>query len=145
MRSPEDSSGFEFRASDELSAGYRYTTPQPTVGDGLKSPNIKCERITHARPLFRFCVVVHRRAGVYRVKSAECPTSVKDNRVSDGTACNVELRQGGVAADEESVPDAWTDLAQGDTQLRETGQFRWLVHGWSVAQCAVSLKVSPRN
>ena len=80
-----------------------------------------------------------------RVKSAECPTNVKDNRVSDGTACNVELRQGGVAADEESVPDAWTDLAQGDTQLRETGQFRWLVHGRSVAQCAVSLKVSPRN
>jgi hypothetical protein len=78
MLSPEDSSGFEFRASDELSAGYRYTTPQPTVGDGLKSPNIKCERITHARPLFRFCVVVPRRAGVYRVKSAECPTNVKE-------------------------------------------------------------------
>ena len=45
----------------------------------------------------------------------------------------MELRQGGVAADEESVRDTWTDLAQGDTQLRETGQFRWLVHGWSVA------------
>jgi hypothetical protein len=28
--------------------------------------------------------------------------------------------------------------------LRETGQVRWLIHGWSRAQCAVSLKVSPR-
>jgi len=62
----------------------------------------------------------------------------------NGTMCHVELRQGGVVADEESAPDEWTDLAQGDTQLRETGQFRWLVHGWSRAQCAVSLKVSPR-
>ena len=65
--------------------------------------------------------------------------------VKDDLKDDVELRQGGVAADEESAPDEWTDLAQGDTQLIETGQFRWLAHGWSVAQCAVSLKVSPRN
>jgi hypothetical protein len=57
----------------------------------------------------------------------------------------VELRQRGVAADEESAPDERTDLAQGDTQLIETGRFRWLAHGWSVAQYAVSLKISPRN
>jgi hypothetical protein len=67
------------------------------------------------------------------------------NRVNYGTFCNMELRQGGVVADEESAPDEWTDLAQGDTRLIETGQFQWLVHGWSVVQCAASLKVSPRN
>jgi len=57
----------------------------------------------------------------------------------------VELRQGGVAVDEESTPNERTDLAQGDTQLIETGRFQWLAHGWSVAQYAVSLKLSPRN
>ncbi len=57
----------------------------------------------------------------------------------------MELRQGGAAADEESAPDERADLAQSDTQLIDIGQFRWLAHRWSVAQCAVSLKVSPRN
>ena len=65
--------------------------------------------------------------------------------VKDDLKDGVELRQGRVAADEESAPDERTDLAQGDTQLIDTGRFRWLAHGWSVAQCAVSLKVSPRN
>ena len=73
---------------------------------------------------------------VERVEMLAAP--VKDDLKDD-----VELRQGGVAADEESAPDEWTGLAQGDTQLIEAGQFRWLAHGWSVAQCAVSLKVSP--
>src|SRR5713101_6360669 len=75
---------------------------------------------------------------VERVQMLAAP--VKDD-LKDG----VELRQGGIAADEESAPDERTDLAQGDTQLIETGRFRWLAHGLSVAQYAVSLKVSPRN
>jgi hypothetical protein len=58
---------------------------------------------------------------------------------------NVELRQGHVAADKESASDKRTNLAQGDTQLIDTGQFQWLAHGGSVAQYAVSLKISPRN
>jgi hypothetical protein len=56
----------------------------------------------------------------------------------------MEVREGGVAADEESAPDERTDLAQDDTQLIDTRRFRWLTHRLSVAQCAVSLKVSPR-
>jgi hypothetical protein len=55
-----------------------------------------------------------------------------------------EGRQGSSAADEESAPDERTDLAQDDTQLIDTRRFRWLTHRLSVAQCAVSLKVSPR-
>jgi hypothetical protein len=38
-----------------------------------------------------------------------------------------------------------TNLAQGDTQLIDAGQFQWLAHGVSVAQYVVSLKISPRN
>jgi hypothetical protein len=57
----------------------------------------------------------------------------------------MELRQGGVAAAEESAPDERADLAQSDTQLIDIGQFRWLAHRGSVAQCTVLLKVSPRN
>src|SRR5712692_9997091 len=75
---------------------------------------------------------------VERVQMLAAP--VKDD-LEDG----MEVREGGVAADEESAPDERTDLAQGDTQLIETGRFRWLTHRVSVAQCAVSLKVSPRN
>ena len=65
--------------------------------------------------------------------------------VKDDLKGNVELRQGHVAADKESAPDKRTNLAQGDTQLIDTGQFQWLAHGVSVAQYAVSLKISPRN
>ena len=75
---------------------------------------------------------------VERVQMLAAP--VKDD-LKDG----VELRQGGVAVDEESTPNERTDLAQGDTQLIETGRFQWPAHGWSVAQYAVSLKLSPRN
>ena len=75
---------------------------------------------------------------VERVEMLAAP--VKDN-LEDG----MEVRQGGVAADEESAPDERTDLAQDDTQLIDTRRFRWLTHRLSVAQCAVSLKVSPRN
>jgi hypothetical protein len=46
----------------------------------------------------------------------------------------MEVRQGGVAADEESAPDERTDLAQDDTQLIDTGRFCWLAHRVSVAQ-----------
>jgi hypothetical protein len=63
---------------------------------------------------------------VERVQMLAAP--VKDD-LKDG----VELRQGGIAADEESAPDERTDLAQGDTQLIETGRFQWLAHGWRVA------------
>ena len=65
--------------------------------------------------------------------------------VKDDLQHGVEVRQGRVAADEQSAPDERTDLAQDDTQLIDTGRFQWLAHRWSVAQCAVSLKVSPRN
>ena len=65
--------------------------------------------------------------------------------VQDDLEDGVELRQGGVAANEESAPDERTDLSEGDTQLIDTGRFRWLAHRWSVAQYAVSLKASPRN
>jgi hypothetical protein len=67
-------------------------------------------------------------------------TPVKDD-LEDG----MEVGQSGVAADEESTPDERTDLAQDDTQLIDTGWFRWLTHRVSVAQSAVSLKASPRN
>jgi hypothetical protein len=63
--------------------------------------------------------------------------------VKDDLQDSVELRQGRVAADKESAPDKRTHLAQGDTQLIDTGQFQWLAHGVSVAQYAVSLKLSP--
>jgi len=75
------------------------------------------------------------------VERVQMPAAPVQDDVQDG----VELRQGGTAADEESAPDERTDLAQGDTQLIETGRFRWLAHGLSVAQYAVSLKISPRN
>ena len=74
---------------------------------------------------------------VERVEMLAAP--VKDD-LEDG----MEVREGGVAADEESAPDERTDLAQDDTQLIDTRRFRWLTHRLSVAQCAVSLKVSPR-
>jgi hypothetical protein len=63
--------------------------------------------------------------------------------VKDDLQDSVELRQGRVAADKESAPDKRTHLAQGDTQLLDTGQFQWLAHGVSVAQYVVSLKISP--
>lgn len=63
--------------------------------------------------------------------------------VKDDLADNMEVREGGIAADEQSAPDERTDLAQDDTQLIDTRRFRWLAHRMSVAQCAVSLKVSP--
>jgi hypothetical protein len=65
--------------------------------------------------------------------------------VKDDLEDSMKLRQGSVTADEESAPDERTDLTQDDTQLIDTGRFRWLAHRVSVAQCAVSLKVSPRN
>jgi len=65
--------------------------------------------------------------------------------VKDDLEHGMEVRQGGVAAEEKSAPDERTDLVQDDTQLIDTRQFRWLAHRLSVAQCAVSLKVSPRN
>src|SRR5712691_7395687 len=65
--------------------------------------------------------------------------------VKDDLKDSVELCQGRVAADKESAPDKQTNLAQGDTQLIDTGQFQWLAHGVSVTQYAVSLKISPRN
>jgi hypothetical protein len=54
---------------------------------------------------------------VERVEMLAAP--VKDD-LEDG----MEVRQGGVAADEESAPDERTDLAQDDTQLRDTRRFR---------------------
>jgi len=75
---------------------------------------------------------------VERVEMLAAP--VKDD-LKDG----MEVREGSVAADEESAPDERTDLAQDDTQLIDTRWFRWLTHRVSIAQCAVSLKVSPRN
>ncbi len=65
--------------------------------------------------------------------------------VKDDLEDGMEVRQGGIAAHEQSTPDERTDLAQDDTQLIDAGRFRWLTHRLSVAQCAVSLKVSPRN
>src|SRR5712691_8135783 len=86
------------------------------------------------RPVAAIVLAMH----VERVQMLATP-------VQDDLEDGVELRQGGVAADEESAPDERADLAQRDTQLIDIGQFRWLAHRWSVAQCAVSLKVSPRN
>ena len=54
---------------------------------------------------------------VERVEMLAAP--VKDD-LEDG----MEVRQGGVAADEESAPDERTDLAQDDTQLIDTRRFR---------------------
>jgi hypothetical protein len=65
--------------------------------------------------------------------------------VKDDLQDNVKRRQGPVAADKESAPEAWPPLAQGDTPLREAGQCQWLAHGVSVAQYVVSLQISPRN
>src|SRR6516165_8914314 len=51
---------------------------RPTVGDRDKSPHIKGEPITPAWPPFRFRGVVPRWGEVYRVKSHERPTRVKE-------------------------------------------------------------------
>jgi len=65
--------------------------------------------------------------------------------VKDDLEDRMQVRQGCVAADEKAAPDQRTDLTQNNTQLIDTGRFRWLAHRVSVAQCAVSLKISPRN
>ena len=65
--------------------------------------------------------------------------------VKDDLEDRMQVRQGCVAADEEAAPDQRTDLTQDNTQLIDTGRFRWLAHRVSVAQCAVSLKISTRN
>ena len=57
----------------------------------------------------------------------------------------VEVRQGRVTTHEQTAPDERTDLSQDDTQLIDGRRFYWLAHRVSVAQCVVSLKVSPRN
>jgi len=55
------------------------------------------------------------------------------------------VRQGHVTTYEQTAPDERTDLSQDNTQLIDARRFYWLDHRMSVAQCMVSLKVSPRN
>ena len=74
---------------------------------------------------------------VERVQMLAAP--VKDDLKDD-----VELRQGGVAADEESAPDEWTDLAQDDAELIDAGWFNRLIHAQSVPRRALRFKMSPR-
>ena len=61
------------------------------------------------------------------------PSTNSDKLSEHDLKDGMELRQGRVAADKESAPDKRTNLAQGDTQLIDTGQFQWLAHGVSVA------------
>jgi hypothetical protein len=55
----------------------------------------------------------------------------------------MQVRQGGVAADEESAPDERTDLAQDDAELIDAERFNGLIHTQSVPRRALRFKVSP--
>jgi hypothetical protein len=106
------------------------------IPEALTSTETKCAQlnVSGLSPVAPIVLAVE----VERVQMLAAP-------VQDDLEDGVELRQGGVAADEESAPDERTDLSEGDTQLIDTGRFRWLAHRWSVTQYAVSLKASPRN
>ena len=106
------------------------------IPEALTSTETKCAQpnVSGLSPVAPIVLAVE----VERVQMLAAP-------VQDDLEDGVELRQGGVAADEESAPDERTDLSEGDTQLIDTGRFRWLAHRWSVAQYAVSLKASPQN